>query len=154
MKIEVTDKALAGETDWWDASGHFLYGPVAQLGEHRPCLIDYNLQSNMLDTKIRGNVTELECMTAFVKEGYNVYIPFGEDSRFDFIGDVNGNLLRVQCKSCHEIFDDGEVVAIEFKTVRQSGSNTTHYTRTQYSKDEIDYFATSYKGECYLVPVE
>lgn len=25
MKIEVTDKALAGETDWWDASGLFLY---------------------------------------------------------------------------------------------------------------------------------
>ena len=33
MKIEVTDKALAGETDWWDASGHFLYASLAQLVE-------------------------------------------------------------------------------------------------------------------------
>ena len=36
MKIEVTDKALAGETDWWDASGHFLYASLTQLGECIP----------------------------------------------------------------------------------------------------------------------
>lgn len=36
MKIEVTDKALAGETDWWDASGHFLHASLTQLVECFP----------------------------------------------------------------------------------------------------------------------
>lgn len=63
-------------------------------------------------------------------------------------------MLRIQCKTCHELLDGNEVAAIVFKTVRQSGNGAKHYTRTQYTKDEIDYFATFYNGTCYLVPVE
>lgn len=109
----------------------------------------------MIDTKIKGNVTELESITEFMKLGYQVSIPFGEDSRYDFIADVNGKLLRIQCKTSSEIFDNnGDVVAIHFKTVRQSGGNAKKSTRTKYTIDEIDYFSTSYQGKCYLVPVE
>ena len=54
-----------------------------------------------------------------------------------------------------EIFDNnGDVVAIHFKTVRQSGGNAKKSTRTKYTIDEIDYFSTSYQGKCFLVPVE
>lgn len=109
----------------------------------------------MLNTKILGNTTEMECMLECMKLGIQVSIPFGEDSRYDFIMDYNNKLYKIQCKHCSEILDnDGEVVAIKFKTVRQSGSNAAVHTRAKYTKDEIDYFATSYKGHCYLVPVE
>ena len=58
-------------------------------------------------------------------------------------------------KHCSEVIDnEGQIVAVKFKTVRQSGSNASIHTRTKYTKDEIDYFSTSYKGKCYLVPVE
>lgn len=108
----------------------------------------------MIDTKVKGNTTEMECMLEFMKLGYQVSIPFGEDSRYDFIGDINGRLLKIQCKACSEILDDNEaIMAIKFKTVRQSGGNAKVNTRTKYTAEEIDYFATSYQGKCYLVPV-
>lgn len=108
----------------------------------------------MLDTKIKGNTTEMECMLAFMKLGYQVSIPFGEDSRYDFIADINDKLYKIQCKTSSEIIDNDEtVLAIKFKTVRQSGSKATNWTRTKYEKNEIDYFATSYQGKCYLVPL-
>jgi hypothetical protein len=109
----------------------------------------------MINTKILGNTTEMECMLECMKLGIQVSIPFGEDSRYDFIMDYNGKLYRIQSKHCSEIVDSlNQVVAVKFKTVRQSGSNATIHTRTKYTKDEIDYFSTSYNGKCYLVPVE
>jgi hypothetical protein len=107
----------------------------------------------MNDTKKQGNLTELQCMTAFTELGYVVSIPFGEDSRYDFIADIDNKLYKIQCKTSSEILDGEEVTAIRFKTVRQSGSRASTYTRTKYQPEEIDYFATSYQGKCYLVPL-
>ncbi len=108
----------------------------------------------MLETKIKGNVTEMECMLAFMKLGYQISIPFGEDSRYDFVVDVNDKLYKIQCKTCSEVIENEQILAIKFKTVRQSGSKATNWTRTKYGENEIDYFATSYQGICYLVPVK
>lgn len=108
----------------------------------------------MIDTKIFGNTTEMECMLEFMKLGYQVSIPFGEDSRYDFIVDINNKLYRIQSKHSQIVYDNDEPVAIKFKTVRQSGNCSTSWSRTKYTKDEIDYFSTSYNGKCYLVPVE
>ena len=95
----------------------------------------------------------MECMLAFMKLGYGVNIPFGEDSRYDFIADINNKLYKIQCKTSSEVLDGENVVGIKFKTVRQSGSNATNWSRTKYKSDEVDYFATSYQGKCYLVPL-
>lgn len=108
----------------------------------------------MLETKIKGNVTEMECMLAFMKLGYQISIPFGEDSRYDFVVDVNDKLYKIQCKTCSEVIENEQILAIKFKTVRQSGSKAINWTRTKYGENEIDYFATSYQGICYLVPVK
>lgn len=108
----------------------------------------------MLETKIKGNVTEMECMLAFMKLGYQVSIPFGEDSRYDFVVDINDKLYKIQCKTCSEVTENEQVLAVKFKTVRQSGSKATNWTRTKYEENEIDCFATSYQGICYLVPVK
>lgn len=109
----------------------------------------------MNDTKKKGNLTELQCITAFMQEGYQVSIPFGEDSRYDFIADVDDKLLKIQCKTCHEMLDDeGDVIAIHFKCVRQTGNAASKWARVKYEINEIDYFATFYQGKCYLVPLK
>ena len=59
----------------------------------------------MLETKLKGNLTEMECMAAFIEQGYQVSIPFGEDSRYDFIADVNNTLYRIQCKTSSLVYD-------------------------------------------------
>ncbi len=48
-----------------------------------------------LSSKEKGNLTELQCLTAFYELGYKACIPYGEDSRYDFILDVDGILLRI-----------------------------------------------------------
>ena len=64
-----------------------------------------------LSSKQKGNLTELKCITAFYELGYQCSIPYGENSRYDLIADIDGRLIRVQRKTSHEV----EPGAIEFK---------------------------------------
>lgn len=104
----------------------------------------------VLDTKAKGNLTELQCITSFVKAGYKVSIPFGEDSRYDFIADDGERLLKIQVKTCKLRKNH----TITFKTESIRGAVQGKPRVVPYTKDEIDYFATFFDGECYVVPVE
>ena len=105
----------------------------------------------MLNTKQQGNITEIECMLAFLKLGYNVLTPYGDCERYDFVVDINGIFYKIQVKSANAShIEDGY---IEFKTANKTtkdGKNVRHF----YTKEEIDYFMTSYNNQCYLIPVE
>ena len=105
----------------------------------------------MLNTKQQGNITEIECMLAFLKLGYNVLTPYGDCERYDFVVDIDGILYKIQVKSANiNHIAEGY---ISFKTANktsQSGKAIRHY----YTKEEIDYFMTSYNNQCYLIPVE
>lgn len=102
-----------------------------------------------MEKKQKGNLVELQCITAFYELGYQVSIPYGENSRYDFIADIGNRLIRVQVKSSQEIDE------ISFRFSCQSvKSKKSGISRRKYTKDEIDYFSTFCKGKCYLVPVE
>ena len=102
-----------------------------------------------LNSKQKGNLTELQSISAFYELGYQVSIPYGENSRYDFIADIDGKLIKIQCKTAREI-DEG---AIEF-SCRSVRVNSHSCIERQYTKEEIDFFCTYWKGKCYLVPVE
>lgn len=102
-----------------------------------------------LSSKQKGNLTELQCITSFYQLGYNVSIPYGENSRYDFIADINGKLIRVQVKTSSEK-DEGK--SFEF-SCRSTRVNSTGSVSKKYTADEIDYFCTFFKEECYLIPV-
>lgn len=104
----------------------------------------------MLNTKQKGNLTELQCILAFYELGYKVSIPYGENSRYDFIADIEGKLLRIQCKTCHLVGENQE--AIEFKTA-STRINSQGNFRNDYH-GQIDFFATYWNGKCYIVPIE
>lgn len=102
----------------------------------------------MLGTKQKGDLTELQCITAFYELGYHVSVPYGENLRYDFIADINGELIKIQCKTCRA--GDG-VVKFAVRSTR-SNSKATFYR--SYTVNDIDYFATFYNDKCYLVPIE
>lgn len=109
-------------------------------------------------TQSIGNVIELQCISKFIELGYEVSIPYGNGAKYDFIADVNGKFLRIQCKSCSNPRAKGtlngyDTSAIQISTVSQT-TNTQKTTRHLYSKEQIDYFATYYKNQVYLIPVE
>ena len=103
-----------------------------------------------MDTKLIGNITELEVLTYITKLGYQVSIPFGDRERYDQIWDVNGKLLKVQIKTSHAI-DDGVVIKFSCRSSQRSKGKCKN---SRYSSDEIDYFATYWQGKCYMVPIE
>lgn len=104
----------------------------------------------MLNSKQIGNVTEVECMLAFLKLGYNVLTPYGDCERYDFVVDIEGQLLKIQVKTSSNHLDEGY---IKFKCANKTTQNGV-FVRHTYNKEQIDYFMTSFNGKCYLVPVE
>ena len=59
-------------------------------------LIFYKKLQIELTSKQKGNLTELQCLTAFMAQGCGVNIPYGDNSKYDFIADINGNLYKIQ----------------------------------------------------------
>ncbi len=104
----------------------------------------------MLNTHFQGKITELAVANAFLELGYQVCQPLVSDSRYDFIVDINGRLLKIQVKTS-SLSDDGSYIKFATST---SHTNTKGTVNKSYTADEIDYFATMYNGECYIVPVE
>lgn len=106
----------------------------------------------MLNTKQIGNLTELQCATRLYELGCKISIPFGNSEKYDLIIDWQDKLYKVQCKHCTELLDESNnVMGITFKAVWQS-HNSTGWKANKYLENEIDYFATFYNGECYLIP--
>ena len=104
----------------------------------------------MLKNKDKGIVTELQCIVAFNQLGCHVSVPYGENSRYDMIVDIEGFLIKVQTKTASLSKDGG---SIKFKC--ESTYTDGHVVKTRkYNKSEIDYFCTYYNNQCYLVPVE
>ena len=102
----------------------------------------------MEDTKIIGNITELEVQTYVTRLGIQVSIPYGDRSRYDQIWDVNGKLLKIQVKHANE-----KLGTIEVKCRSVVHRNGKHVS-LRYTKDQIDGIATFYKNKCYFIPVE
>lgn len=104
----------------------------------------------MLNSKQIGNLTEMECMLAFMRHGFNVLTPYGDCERYDFVADVNGTLIKVQVKTSRPA--RGAEGAIVFNTSSQTTLNgkMVHHS---YDDTQIDYFMTFYEGIAYLIPV-
>ena len=86
---------------------------------------------------------------SFYELGHKVSIPYGENCRYDFILDVNGTLLKIQVKTSKFVSED----CFEFSTRSTRVNAKGNYSQT-YTKDEIDYFATYWENNVYVVPVE
>jgi hypothetical protein len=102
-----------------------------------------------LSSHFRGEITEQQVAIEFLKLGYLVSKPLVQSSRYDFIVDINHKLYKIQVKTGTPKEDS----YIEFAT-STSHTNTKGTLNLTYSADDVDYFATMYDGQCYLVPQE
>ena len=102
-----------------------------------------------LSSHFRGEITEQQVAIEFLKLGYLVSKPLVQSSRYDFIADINHKLYKIQVKTGTL----KEESYLEFAT-STSHTNTKGTLNLTYSADDVDYFATMYDGQCYLVPQE
>ena len=103
-----------------------------------------------MDSKFKGNLTELEVLTYMTRLGYQVSVPFGDRERYDQIWDVHGKLLKVQVKTASWVDESNTAIKFSCRSSQRSHSKTKN---TRYQEGEIDYFATFWDGQCYLVPL-
>jgi hypothetical protein len=99
--------------------------------------------------KTVGDRSTLAVMLALQAAGYNIALPFGENTRYDLLIDDGATISRVQCKSAR--FRGG---SIWFKT----SSSYAHHPKPKHRRSyrgEVDYFGVHCweTGGVYLVPV-
>lgn len=104
---------------------------------------------NELSSHFIGEITEQQVALEFLKKGYLVSKPLVQSSRYDFIVDINHRLYKVQVKT-GTVKEDAY---IEFAT-STSHTNTQGTINLSYSQEDVDFFATMYQNECYLIPFE
>lgn len=102
----------------------------------------------VLTSKQKGNLTELQCLTAFMAEGCGISIPYGDNSKYDFIADIAGKLYKIQVKTSSQKDEN----AICF-SCRSTHVNCSGVKNERYSENDVDFFATYWNNQCYLVPI-
>ena len=101
----------------------------------------------MLSSHFIGEITEQQVAIEFLKLGILVSKPLVQSSRYDFIVDINHKLYKIQVKTGTYKED----AYLEFAT-STSHTNTKGTLNLSYSEDDVDFFATMYEGQCYLIP--
>lgn len=104
-----------------------------------------------LTSKQKGNLTELQVITYLYSLGYQCSLPYGENSRYDLIADINGKLVKIQVKTSSLKKDSTDAIEFSCRSTRINSQGTVN---TRYTKNEIDFFATFWENQCYLIPIE
>jgi hypothetical protein len=89
-------------------------------------------------------------MAAFQGLGLGFYLPFGENTRCDMVVEIEGELMRVQCKTGR--LRDGAVL---FSLCSNYGHHRNPQTRHRNYHGQVDYFAVYCHDTTgvYLVPI-
>lgn len=101
-----------------------------------------------LTSKQKGNLTELQCLAAFMAQGCNISIPYGDNSKYDFIADIKGNLYKIQVKTASSV--KGNAICF---SCRSTHVNCAGVKNERYKAKDVDFFATYWEGKCYLIPI-
>lgn len=99
------------------------------------------------NTLLKGYLTEISCIKEFVLRNITVSVPT-VPVKYDFIIDINGKLLKIQCKTCR--FNESNNT-IKFRCTSALGKQRKVIRK--YLSTEIDYFCTFFNGVVYIVSV-
>lgn len=91
-----------------------------------------------MNTKDIGNIGEAKVLSKFVELGIEVFVPFGDNSKADLIANFNGQLQKIQVKTCINVDENSGKYKIN---LTNSHAHTSKNNKEKYTKKDIDYFA-------------
>lgn len=105
----------------------------------------------MLKGKEVGNIGEVVVLSKFVKMGIDIYQPFGDNTKADYVADFNNQLQKIQVKSCARLYNDS-TYHIYLTSTHRKGKETY---RVGYNANDIDFFACYclQRPEPILIPI-
>ena len=97
-----------------------------------------------------GDRTTLAVMLALSDAGYQIAVPFGENTRYDLVLDDGATLRRVQCKTGR--LRKG---AVEFSTASSYAHHPNEKPTQRHYVGQVDHFAVHCRetGGVYLIPI-
>jgi hypothetical protein len=104
----------------------------------------------VLTTDQKGAIAELAIARAAMELDIGVYRAMSDGERYDLVFDLNGRLVRVQCKWAPR---HGDVIVVRCSRARRTRDGLVH---RPYMPSEVDVFA-AYCAEldrCYFLPIE
>jgi hypothetical protein len=105
-----------------------------------------------MDTKMKGDIAEMEVQLKALKLGWDVLIPVGDRLPYDLVIIVNGKFIKIQVKSAWLSKEEG-VYKID---VRRTKTNRRVMKREKYTNDDFN-FAIIFISDLnvfYVIPVE
>lgn len=100
-----------------------------------------------MNCNYQGAITETKIILECLQREIDISIPYGNKSRYDLVMDVNGHLYRIQIKTSRRAETKGEAFIFNCYSV-------VNGKKHRYSKEDIDYFATLWNDQLYLIPIE
>jgi hypothetical protein len=110
---------------------------------------------DMVNTKAAGEITEAAVLTEFLKAGFPVLLPFGENQRYDLVVEAGGRFLRVQRKTASPCGWHDDRSCIRFHAYSARFVSREFRARDAY-RDKADLFAAyaPSTGQVYVLPVD
>lgn len=97
-----------------------------------------------------GAVGEAAAIYNFTKRNIPILKPFSDNSRYDFVIDIFGKLLKIQCKTTMHLRNDNSYMKFQL-----CSTNGFTFERYKYTEEDIDfYFLYCIENDyCGLVPI-
>ena len=115
-------------------------------------LRDYKIFMNELSSQFKGTITELQVASYLLQLGYIVSQPLVQDTKYDLIVDIHHKLIRLQVKTARLNTKNISGKSIVFNC-RSTTNNVRECKQRYYSTDDVDYFATYWDNEVFLIPI-
>ena len=82
-------------------------------------------------TKQKGNIAEAKVLTYLISQGFGVFVPWGEDNRYDLVCDIFGTLQRIQVKY---VSPKNNCIEIPLRSCN-------NWNNIKYNKESVDIIA-------------
>lgn len=92
-----------------------------------------------VNTKAIGEISEAVILAEFLRAGFPVLLPFGDNQRYDMVVEADGGFLRVQCKTARRIQGGAVLCFSAHSGVWGVGDRAV--SRKQPYRGEADLFA-------------
>lgn len=109
----------------------------------------------MPDTKLAGDTAEAIVMAEFVKLGFPVAVPWGDNRRYDLLVEVGGRFLRIQVKVASLCGYNGSKECLRFHSSSSRYSAGRFQGREDY-RGAADIFGvySPDTGAVYVLPID
>ena len=94
---------------------------------------------DVANTKAIGTISESVVLSEFLKAGFPVLLPFGDNLRYDMVIEAGGRFLSVQCKTARKIHGGAVVCFNAHSGGFGPGDSVT--SRRQSYRGDVDLFA-------------